>query len=110
MSSSAHFKLIAVGPRRKQHLAGGIERAIRAIDPHRQRNPVSRGSRRSASRRATSIDRIASAATSQVVSRATANRAASRRWSIALTDQPSGSSQILRICLPSTFIAHPSEK
>src|SRR5450759_1864330 len=53
------------------------------------------------------MDRMASAAESQVASRTTAKSCGNRRWSIALTDQPSASSQILRRCLPPTFMTHP---
>ena len=52
----------------------------------------------------TSMARIASAAASQLVSRATTNSCGSRLWSITPTDQPSGSSQMVRMCLPSTFM------
>ena len=48
---------------------------------------------------------IACAASSSVVSRSVAKRCGSSVWSITPTDQPSGSSQMLRVCLPSTFMA-----
>src|SRR5579862_6708797 len=49
--------------------------------------------------------RMACAASSSVASRAVAKRCGSAVWSITPTDQPSGSSQIVRIALPSTFMA-----
>jgi hypothetical protein len=50
---------------------------------------------------------MARAASSSVVSRAVAKRCGSTVWSITPTDQPSGSSQMLRIGLPSTFMPFP---
>src|SRR5215471_15529289 len=48
---------------------------------------------------------IASAAWATVVRRFVSNRCGSRVWSITPTDQPSGSSQIVRQGFPSTFMA-----
>src|SRR5262249_6243096 len=47
---------------------------------------------------------IARAASSRVVRRAVAKRCGNWVWSMMPTDQPSASSQILRVCLPSTFM------
>jgi hypothetical protein len=47
---------------------------------------------------------IAAAASARVVRRLVANRCGSRVWSITPTDQPSGSSQIVRQGFPSTFM------
>jgi hypothetical protein len=49
---------------------------------------------------------IAYAASASVVSRSVAKRCGSTVWSITPTDHPSGSSQMLRVCLPATFMAH----
>ena len=54
----------------------------------------------------TSMERMASAASATLVIRATTNSCGNRRWSIAPTDQPSGSSQMLRKCRPSTFMTY----
>src|SRR6478752_1486912 len=51
------------------------------------------------------MSRIATAASSHEVSFATTNSCGSLRWSIAPIVQPSGSRQMLRKCLPSTFMA-----
>src|ERR1700753_4103380 len=51
---------------------------------------------------------IAAAASSHEVSRLTTNSCGSLRWSMAQTDQSSASSQILRKCVPSTFMMQPS--
>ncbi len=48
--------------------------------------------------------RIACATSSSVVSRAVTKRCGSAVWSMTPTDQPSGSSQIVRMDLPSTFM------
>jgi hypothetical protein len=48
---------------------------------------------------------MARAASSSVISRIVAKRCGSRLWSMAPTDQPSASNQMLRMFLPSTFIA-----
>src|SRR5437016_858109 len=47
---------------------------------------------------------IARAAWSRLVSFAVAKRCGSKVWSITLTDQPSASTQMLRVGLPSTFM------
>src|SRR5258708_36784055 len=60
--------------------------------------------------RGSGAERMGPAAGSQGVSRDTTRSCGSRRWSIAPTVQPSGSSQILRKCLPSTFMTHPSTR
>src|SRR5258708_7684510 len=53
---------------------------------------------------------MASAAALQSASRATTKSYGNSLWSIAPTVQPSGSSQILRKCLPSTFMTYPSTR
>src|SRR5215510_701611 len=52
----------------------------------------------------TCMEAIACATSSRVVSRTVAKACGSRVWSITPTDQPSASSQIVRVCLPSTFM------
>ena len=47
---------------------------------------------------------IACAASASVVSRIVAKRCGSSVWSMMPTDQPSGSTQMVRVCLPSTFM------
>ena len=55
----------------------------------------------------TCIVRIACAASSIDLSRMVAKRCGSRVWSMMSTDQPSGASQMVRVGLPSTFMAVP---
>src|SRR3954447_25986269 len=108
MSSSAHFRLIAVGRvaisvlQAESSAVSEPSARIASATPYAAVAPISGAPR-------TSIEAIASAAASQVVNRAMTKSCGNSRWSIAPTDQPSGSSQILRRCLPWTFIAHQSE-